>query len=366
MRKFIATLSLLLVFTAAVSAAVGAYFWQWLNAPISYSQQYLQETNGVYRVARGSNLTQIANAMSQEQIIAWPKVWVWYARATQKTAVKVGEYTLAEADTPLVLLNRLVAGDVISYSVTLIEGSTFKEFLAALHAQEKLEKKLANKTVDQILADLNLDIQHPEGWFFPDTYNYIAGDSDADILKRAHKAMRRVLDTQWQAREQGVPYKQPYEALIMASIVEKETGVPYERDEIAGVFVRRLQKRMRLQTDPTVIYGMGENYNGNITRKDLKRPTPYNTYVIKGMPPTPIAMPGKEAIYAALHPAEGEHLYFVAKGDGTHYFSATLDEHLDAVAKYQKRRTSNYRSAPPIKKQSDKNSPASSPTTTTK
>ncbi|ABD80895.1 endolytic transglycosylase MltG [Saccharophagus degradans] len=348
MRKLIVTLSLFLAFVVVLSGAVGAYFWQWLNAPIAYQAQYLQSVNNVYRVERGSNLTQIANVLAREQIIEWPKVWVLYARASQKTAVKVGEYKLLAGDTPLVLLNRLVSGDVVSYSVTLIEGSTFKDFLTALHAQEKLQKTLARKTTEQILADLNLDIQHPEGWFFPDTYNYIAGDSDADILKRAHKTMRKVLDTQWQARAQNLPYTQPYEALIMASIVEKETGVPYERDEIAGVFIRRLQKRMRLQTDPTVIYGMGENYAGNITRKDLRTPTPYNTYVIKGLPPTPIAMPGKEAIYAALHPADGEHLYFVAKGDGSHYFSSTLDEHLAAVAKYQKRRTSNYRSAPPV------------------
>lgn len=337
--------------TLTGAAATGVYFWQWLNKPVNIEQGSSAGTfdASVYQVERGKSLSHIALDLNRKGVMEWPKVWVLYARFVKQTSIKAGEYTLSPNDTPVTLLQKLVEGNVVSYSVTLVEGSTFKEAVAVLHRQDKLKKLLKGLSQQQVLEQLNLDIAHPEGWFFPDTYHYIAGDSDKDILLRAHRAMRKVLDTQWQAKAEGLPYNEAYEALIMASIVEKETGVAYEREEIAGVFVRRLQKRMRLQTDPTVIYGMGEAYNGNITRRDLKTPTPYNTYVIKGLPPTPIAMPGREAIYAALHPAHGSALYFVAKGDGTHYFSASLDEHLTAVAKYQKRRKANYRSAPPVK-----------------
>ena len=183
--------------------------------------------------------------------------------------------------------------------------------------------------------------------FYPDTYQFTAGDSDLDILIRAHKIMRGTLHSQWQRREKNLPYKSAYDALIIASIVEKETGAAFERKQISGVFVRRIKEKMRLQTDPTVIYGMGDNYNGNLTRKDLRTYTPYNTYMINSMPPTPIAMPGELAINAALHPQKGKSLYFVAKGDGTHKFSNSLVEHLAAVKKFQLKRRKNYKSSPP-------------------
>ncbi len=186
-----------------------------------------------------------------------------------------------------------------------------------------------------------------EGWIYPDTYSYTKGTRDIDVLRRAYQRMQQVLAEEWEARSQPLPLSSPYEALILASIVEKETGAPEERAAIAGVFVRRLQKNMRLQTDPTVIYGMGDNYRGNIRRSDLTRYTPYNTYKIDGLPPTPIANPGREAIHASLHPAPGKALYFVAKGDGRHQFSATLVEHNRAVQVYQKRqRRQDYRSSP--------------------
>jgi len=231
--------------------------------------------------------------------------------------------------------------------VTLVEGLTFKNFLETLSKQEKIDIALTDKSFAEIKNFLKLDIEHPEGWFYPDTYQYVSGISDADILLQAHKRMQRVLAEEWEKRAKDLPYKTAYEALIMASIIEKETGVAYERPEIAGVFVRRLQKGMRLQTDPTIIYGLGDSYKGNIRRKHLRQPTPYNTYVINGLPPTPIAMPARAAINAALNPAPGKTLFFVAKGDGSHQFSETLAQHNKAVQKYQiKNRVKEYRSAP--------------------
>mgnify|MGYP000117690741 FL=1 len=202
---------------------------------------------------------------------------------------------------------------------------------------------LSNQEIEKLLG---LEAtSHLEGQFYPDTYNFHKGDSDLDILKRAHNRLKTILGEEWAARQKDLPLESAYEALILASIIEKETGVPEERPEIAGVFVRRLQKKMRLQTDPTVIYGLGDNYQGNITRKHLRQDTIYNTYRISGLPPTPIALVGRAAIHAALNPKPGKSLYFVAKGDGSHYFSATLEEHNKAVRKFQLKRRSDYRSS---------------------
>jgi len=232
-----------------------------------------------------------------------------------------------------------------------LEGWTFQQALNHLQEQEKLSATLAGLNAQQLSAALALEGLNPEGLFFPDTYQYVYGDSDVTILKRARKLMTEVLDEAWSNRAESLPYNSAYEALIMASIVERESGHASEREDIAGVFVRRLRKGMRLQTDPTVIYGMGVAYDGNLRKKDLRKPTPYNTYVIKGLPPTPIALPGKEAIEATMHPAPGDALYFVAKGDGSHQFSASLEEHNRAVQHYQvKARTSDYRSAPATQK----------------
>ena len=196
---------------------------------------------------------------------------------------------------------------------------------------------------------------YPEGRFFPDTYKYVRGMSDVELLQQAYARLEEVLASEWSERAASAPYSEPYQALIMASLVEKETGVPQERGEIAGVFVRRLKTGMLLQTDPTVIYGMGERYNGKLTRADLREPTAYNTYVIAGMPPTPIAMVGREAIHAALNPVPGSSLYFVARGDGSHVFSDDLDAHNNAVREYQLKRRADYRSSP---------APAAAPTET--
>ncbi len=341
------TVSPLKIFTAffiwilLTTVAVGMYAWQWLNEP-----QTIAEEPTVYVVERGSSLHAIARDLHQQGIIQWPKFWVVYARAFKLTAVKAGEYRLNVSESPRSILQKVNDGAVIHYPVTLIEGSRFRDFLTTLHSQKKLKSTLTLNDALEILQARGLEISHPEGWFYPDTYRYVAGDTDASILVRAYEKMTQTLAQEWLERAENLPYETPYEALIMASIVEKETGAAYERAEIAGVFVRRLQRGMRLQTDPTVIYGMGERYDGNIRRKDLRTPTPYNTYTIKGLPPTPIAMPGRAAIHAALHPAEGDTLYFVARGDGTHQFSATIEEHNRAVVKYQKRRRENYRSSP--------------------
>ena len=237
-------------------------------------------------------------------------------------------------------------GEVVQYSLTMVEGWNFRQVRAALARQERLEQRLADLSDAQLMERLGLAGQNPEGRFFPDTYRYVRGMSDEDLLKQANVRLERVLAEEWQKRAEGLPYREPYDALIMASMIEKETGVPEERGEIAGVFVRRLRMGMSLQTDPTVIYGMGERYNGRITRADLRTPTPYNTYTIDGMPPTPIAMVGREAIHAALNPLDGTTLYFVARGDGSHVFSNTLAEHNRAVREYQLKRRADYRSSP--------------------
>jgi UPF0755 protein len=281
-------------------------------------------------------------------VLSSPRLFILYARITEKTKLEIGEYLLVKGSSHEQLLSLLQSGNVITYKVTLVEGKTFNDFLNTLASHKKLLTTLGLGASHQsILEQLNVSEVHPEGWFFPDTYQFASGTRDVDILMQAHQKMKKVLAEEWETRAEGLPYNSAYEALIMASIIEKETGVAYERAEIAGVFVRRLQKGMRLQTDPTIIYGLGDEYQGNIRRKHLTQKTPYNTYVIDGMPPTPIAMPGREAIHAALHPKAGNTLYFVAKGDGSHYFSATLAEHNNAVMEYQiKKRSSQYQSSP--------------------
>lgn len=257
-----------------------------------------------------------------------------------------GEYQLEPGMTVAQLLEKWRTGDILQHRVTLVEGWNFQQVRAALARQEKLEQTLGEASNSDIMRELGQANVHPEGRFFPDTYNFVRGQSDLDILRQANQRLQQVLAEEWAERADDLPYKNPDEALIMASIIEKETGVAHEREEISGVFNRRLKIGMLLQTDPTVIYGMGDNYSGKITRADLRRPTPYNTYVIAGLPPTPIAMVGREAIYAALHPKAGKSLYFVARGDGSHVFSNTLAEHNKAVREYQIKRRADYRSSP--------------------
>ena len=332
---------------AACTISSMSYWWlqRWLNSPLHFTAHHSQEL--VLVVESGDTLSKVAHQLYTKKLLDLPGLLIFYARLTDQTQVNIGEYQLSPQTTPLALLKKLQSNDVIKYSVTLIEGKTFDDFLSTLQRQQKIRPVIRPTGHDDILIQLSLDIEHLEGWFFPDTYTYTAGVTDKTLLLRAHRRMRQILDEEWRQRQPDLPYKNPYEALIMASIVEKETGVAYERRQIAGVFVRRLQQDMRLQTDPTVIYGLGENYTGNLTRRHLRQQTPYNTYVVKGLPPTPIAMPGRQAIHAALNPADGESLFFVAKGDGSHHFSATLSEHNKAVRKYQiRQREQNYRSMP--------------------
>ncbi len=232
-------------------------------------------------------------------------------------------------------MDQILSGKVIQYSITIVEGWNIYQLLDVLKADPHIKQTLQGLSHKQIMQRIGYPEMHPEGRFYPDTYHFPKGLTDVEFLQRAYGAMQQKLAAEWEKRAVGLPYKTPYEALIMASIVEKETGLPSERQAIAGVFVRRLEKRMRLQTDPTVIYGLLPNFDGNIRRRDLRRDTPYNTYRRRGLPPTPIAMPGGDAIHAALHPADGDKLYFVSRGDGSHHFSATLEEHNRAVIKYQ-------------------------------
>ena len=272
--------------------------------------------------------------------------WQLLARRLEAAGrIQVGEYALERGQTPRELLVAMREGDVLDYRFTIVEGWNIRQVRAALARAKPLVQETAGMDDDALMAALGHPGQHPEGRFLPETYVYTRGDSDLDVLGRAHDAMARALDAAWASRADGLPFDTPDEALVLASIVEKETGTAEERARIAGVFVRRLEKGMRLQTDPTVIYGLGADYAGNITRAHLAQDTPYNTYVHAGLPPTPIAMPGGDALRAATQPADGDALYFVAVGDGSgrHVFSDTLAEHQRAVREYLKRYRERHR-----------------------
>lgn len=332
---------LLLALLALLVSALGAlhYFKQWYTEPMALPQAGLH-----YQLKPGGNLSAAAAELAKQGVLDHPQVLTLYARVTGQSEVRAGDYLLQPGLTPRRFMKMLHHGDVVNYALTLIEGWTFSQAVQALAKAERIDSQLAGLSLEAQMAMLDLPIEHPEGWFFPDTYHYTGGTSDVVILQRAYRKMRQTLDQLWPERAPDLPYTSPYEALIMASIVERETGAPWERRKIAGVFVKRLKANMRLQTDPTVIYGMGEAYQGKITRADLKQPSAYNTYVISGLPPTPIALPGAEAVFASLHPDLDSGLYFVAKGDGTHVFSDNLEAHNQAVRQYQIGRREGYRS----------------------
>lgn len=299
-----------------------------------------------FELKRGTSFFSFVNQLAKEGFIESAFKFRLYSRFQDNIdQIKSGEYQLSPGETYEQLLAKVIRGEVVQRNVTLIEGLRLSDYLDLFEGHEELIHNLKGKTYKEVAELVGIPHENPEGWFFPDTYSFTKGATDLDILKRAYQRTQKVLDDEWVKREKKLPLKTPYEALILASIVEKETGAPEEREEIAGVFVRRLQKGMRLQTDPTVIYGMGDEYQGNIRRSDLKKKTSYNTYQINGLPPTPIASSGREAIHAALNPKPGKSLYFVAKGDGRHYFSSTLSEHNNAVNRYQKKRKENYSSS---------------------
>ena len=335
-------LLILLLVTAGILLAVAWEIKQRWEQPLVIDEAGYQLT-----VEAGQSLRGLARQLQQEGVYSSPWLLRLYGRwSGLDQQIKRGEYRVPQGTNAEGLLLLLQSGKVISYQVTLPEGITLSRTLEILASDGRLERVLAGQD-DPRLAEFAAGRINGEGLFFPDSYRFERGATDLDILQRAYDAMQQVLDQEWQQRAKGLPYDSPYEALIMASIVERETGVAEEREEIAGVFVRRLQQRMRLQTDPTVIYGLGDGYRGNLTRAHLKDDAnPYNTYRIKGLPPGPIALPGREAIHAALQPAAGKTLYFVARGDGSHHFSETLAEHQQAVRKYQLRRRADYRSTP--------------------
>jgi UPF0755 protein len=343
MRLGIVLLLLLSLVTAGLLGAAKGY----LDAPVTLVASDLDENGRLHwTIEKGSNLHQVSRLLENQQIITQPRLLTGFARLSGRSAIQAGSYWINPDDNPRSLLNKFNSGDVIRYQITFPEGWSFAQWIVHLASKPQFAAA-ADTSVTELLASAEIDLEHPEGWFFPDTYSYSGSDSLSDILVQAHRRMQQVLAEEWQGREMNLPYRSPYDALIMASIIEKETGLAEERRAIAGVFVRRLSANMRLQTDPTVIYGMGDRYQGNIRRRDLKQLTAYNTYRIKGLPPTPIAMPSAAAIHAALHPEPGSSLYFVARGDGGHYFSDSLEEHLEAVRQYQiKDRVKNYQSAP--------------------
>jgi len=304
---------------------------QFMDTPITLPEQGVD-----YEIGAGMGVIRIAADLEQHGIIRHANYLSWYARwEGDNLDIKAGRYRLEPGLTPRTLLKLLHSGAVIQYSITIPEGFTFKQLMDLLTINPEVEHRFGKATSADIMAALGRPGAHPEGLFFPDTYYFTARSSDLSILQRAMDAMQEHLDTAWQERAEGLPYRSAYEALIMASIVEKETSLEEERKQIAGVFVRRLRRHMRLQTDPTVIYGLGDRYRGNLHKRDLKEDTPYNTYVHRGLPPTPIAMPGLASIQAALHPEDGNSLYFVSKGDGSHQFSDSLKAHLKAVRRYQ-------------------------------
>ncbi|MBC3949288.1 endolytic transglycosylase MltG [Pseudomonas folii] len=340
-RKF-----LLLLETGLVLAglALGYAYWQQneaLHQPLNVTQEQMLD------VPAGSTPGGLLNRLQTEGVIKdsfWLRLY-WRFNLSGE-ALHSGEYRMTPGMDAQSLLGLWQRGEVVQYSLTLVEGWNFRQVRAALGKQPKLEQTLGNLSDAELMTKIGHPDVFPEGRFFPDTYRYVRGMTDAEILKQAYKRLDDVLEEEWAKRAADVPYTDAYQALIMASLVEKETGVPQERGQIAGVFVRRLALGMLLQTDPTVIYGLGERYNGKLTRAHLKEPTPYNTYVIAGLPPTPISLVGREAIHAALNPVAGRSLYFVARGDGSHVFSDDLDAHNAAVREFQLKRRADYRSSP--------------------
>jgi UPF0755 protein len=329
MRFLTKVILFLLLGILLLSGAFYVFIEQELNEPIKLSQSQL------FTVEKGQSAGQVLHQLESKGWITHPKVWkVLFRFRPQLAQFKAGTYELLPTLTKQQLLELLISGKEKQFTISLVEGLRWREWLIQLKNHDGL---IFDQSTENTITSLESDLpgHSLEGWLLPDTYHYVRGTNASTIISVAYQSMRLVLDSCWQERSLDVPYLSVFEGLILASIIEKETGIAEERSRIAGVFVNRLNNNMRLQTDPTVIYGLGENFDGDIKRKDLTTPTPYNTYVIKGLPPTAIAMPSKLAIEAAFQPMVTNELYFVAKGDGSHQFSHTLQEHNKAVRQYQ-------------------------------
>ena len=339
MPRALKILAGVLIVVAATAIVFAIQFTRFLDGPIVVPEDGVE-----FEIRSGAAFRQVADDLGDRGIISDPVFFRAYARiAGEAGNIQAGEYVLDAGLTPRTLLDKFVSGEVRLYSFTIVEGWTFRELLAALADDPVVESTLEYDDWPALLADIGAAESHPEGLFLPETYRFPRGTTDAELLRQAYELQVNVLEEAWESRAVGLPLNSPYDALILASIVEKETALASERPRIAGVFTRRLQTRMRLQTDPTVIYGIGVDFNGNLTRRDLRTDTPYNTYTRSGLPPTPIALPGAAAIQAAVNPADGTELFFVATGlgDGSHKFSDTKDEHDQAVREYLARQRAN-------------------------
>jgi UPF0755 protein len=335
MQKLLPKLIVVAGMLLAMFAYVASNILHYIHEPVQFDEAVTIDFKP------GSSIRTLSNQLQKHQLLEHPDYFLIWGRLSGKaTRLQAGEYVFAPGQALAELVDDMVTGRVRQYSLTLVEGWTFREFLNAVAAHQAVEHTLKDVAYDDVMPALGYADQHPEGRFFPDTYFIHNKTKDTALLKRAYQQMEMHLNMLWSERDDKLPFKSPYEALIMASIVEKESAVAEERPVIAGVFINRLRKGMRLQTDPTVIYGIGEAYDGDIRFKDLRTDTPYNTYTRKGLTPTPIAMPGLGALKAVMHPADTGYLYFVATGDGSgrHVFSTTLEDHEKAVDKYQRKR----------------------------
>lgn len=324
----------LLPFLLMIGTGVAYFAYQQY---VEFQQQTLPRDVSSFEIKKGSNIRKVAKQLEQENLIKPAIFFSLLAKFNkQDTKIKAGEYKLDAGMTPKALLDKFTKGTTLQYQTQILEGKNFNDIIKTVRNDKNLVQTLKESEFKNIMLKLKSDYKHsnPEGMFFPDTYSYPRNTTDLQFLQRSHDALIKLIQEQWKGRKKVKGINTPYDALILASIIEKETGDPADRIKVARVFINRLKKGMMLQTDPTVIYGMGDKYKGNIRKKDLKTDTPYNTYTRKGLPPTPIATPSKASIEAVFNPADGDMLYFVAKGDGTSYFSKTYSEHKRAVIKY--------------------------------
>lgn len=344
MLKRLMITAVVLLFLTLAAAGVA---WFWVQSALERSGP-MQEAVELH-VKPGSSLRAVAGSLAEAGVIEYD--WLMYYWGRYKgydRGVRAGEYRFEPGMVLEDIFALLQSGSNVQYLFTIVEGWRTGDMLQALSQQERLQHTLTAQSAVELAQELEFPETNAEGLFLPETYSYRRGETDRSVLLRANQALRLVLEQSWQSRAPDLPLNTPYEALILASLIEKETGVVEERQRIAGVFTSRLKQGMRLQTDPTVIYGIGESYDGNITRKHLQTMSPYNTYLISGLPPTPIALPGAAAIMAATQPDETGELYFVARGDGSHKFSRTYPEHQEAVKEFQLQRRQDYRSAPAV------------------